>query len=143
MDIIGVTFPIPKAYIARFFDGGKTVFIKPAVVFKDLQIGMKFVFYQSQEDAGYVGEAIIKGISMANNPHSFFDLYGDKIFLEEIELDKYIERIRKRREYYSKVKTKPRKRKWIAIELESIRKYRNTRKPNSFIPIGGQYLKKE
>jgi len=48
-EIIGVAFPIRKAFIPRFFDGGKTVFVKPAALFKDLQRGLKFVFYQSQK----------------------------------------------------------------------------------------------
>ncbi|MFA7087666.1 MAG: DUF365 domain-containing protein, partial [Aliarcobacter sp.] len=60
--ITGVTFPIPKPYMARFFDGGKTIFIKPATVFKELKPGMRLVFYQSHEDTGYVGEARIKRV---------------------------------------------------------------------------------
>lgn len=44
-EIVGVTFPIPKMYISRFFTERKTVFIKPAAVFKELKPGMKLVFY--------------------------------------------------------------------------------------------------
>ena len=44
-EITGVTFPVPKKYIPRFFKDGKTVFIKPATVFKELRSGMKLVFY--------------------------------------------------------------------------------------------------
>ncbi|MDK2891534.1 MAG: hypothetical protein PWR21_2166, partial [Methanoculleus sp.] len=33
--ITGVTFPVPKKYIPRFFKDKKTVFIKPATVFKE------------------------------------------------------------------------------------------------------------
>ena len=32
--IIGVTFPVPKPLMSRIFAEGKTVFIKPATVFK-------------------------------------------------------------------------------------------------------------
>ena len=47
--ITGVTFPVPKHLMPRFFAEGKTVFIKPATVFKELKPGMKLVFYQSHE----------------------------------------------------------------------------------------------
>ena len=67
-EIIGVTFPVPKPYMKRFFEEGKTVFIKPATVFKELKPGMKLVFYQSHEDTGYVGEATIKQTSSTTTP---------------------------------------------------------------------------
>jgi len=47
-EITGVTFPVPKRYMRRFFDEGKTVFVKPATAFKELRRGMTLVFYQSQ-----------------------------------------------------------------------------------------------
>ncbi len=31
------------------------VFVRPATVWKQLKSGMKFVFYQSHEDTGFVG----------------------------------------------------------------------------------------
>ena len=40
-DITGVTFPVPKHLMPRFFRDGKTVFIKPATIFKELRSGMK------------------------------------------------------------------------------------------------------
>jgi hypothetical protein len=66
--ITGVTFPIPKHYMHRFFKEGKTVFVKPATVFKELKKGLKLVFYQSHEDTGYVGEGTIKRILIAEDP---------------------------------------------------------------------------
>ena len=42
--VVGVTYPIPKQFIDRFFKG-KDVFIKPATVWRLLRPGMKFVFY--------------------------------------------------------------------------------------------------
>jgi len=94
-EIVGAAFPIPKLYIPRFFNEGKTVFIKPAITFKDLREGMRFVFYQSHQDTGYVGEAIIKQIAISEDPISFFKIYGDDIFLTEDELKKYIETTKK------------------------------------------------
>ena len=142
-EIIGVTFPILKSYIPRFFKDGRTVFIKPATVFKELKIGMRFVFYQSHEDTGCVGEAVIKQITIVDDPFYFYKIYGDKIFLTKEELKKYIEDIKKWRENRRRRRVKPRLRKWIAIELESIHKYDYPKKPKRFVPIGGQYLKRE
>jgi len=47
--IVGVSFPIPKQFIDRFFKEGKDVFIKPAKIWKELKPRMKFVFYQSRD----------------------------------------------------------------------------------------------
>ena len=90
-EIIGVTFPILKWNIDRFFENEKTVFIKPATVFKKLEKGQKFIFYQSREDTGYVGEAIIKSITFREDPLAFFKIFGDKIFLTKSEVDQYLE----------------------------------------------------
>ncbi|RQD79045.1 MAG: DUF365 domain-containing protein [Methanocalculus sp. MSAO_Arc1] len=143
--ITGVTFPIPKQYMHRFFSGGKTVFVKPATVFKELRRGMQLVFYQSHEDTGYVGEATIKRILIAEDPLTFYDTYGDAIFLTRDEMIAYLEnqerwkavRVRDR----GKKGNESRKRNWIALELESIRAYEAVRKPERFVPVGGQYLR--
>lgn len=139
-EIIGVTFPIRKSFIPRFFEDGKTVFVKPATIFKDLQRGLKFIFYQSQKDIGYVGEAIIDQITISEDPLSFFDIYGEDIFLTREELLKYIEDSRK----WSRRRRKgePRSRKWLAIKLVSIKAYDVPIKPKNSMPLGGQYIKK-
>ena len=69
-EIVGVTYPIPKQYMDRFFKEGKDVFVKPATVWKQLKPGMKFVFYQSQENTGFVGEAKLKRVILSENPCS-------------------------------------------------------------------------
>ncbi len=66
--IVEVTYPIPKQFMDRFFNEGKNVFVKPATVWKNLMPRMKFVFYQSHEDTGFVGEAKIKEISLSEDP---------------------------------------------------------------------------
>jgi len=54
---------------------------------------MKFVFYQSHEDTGFVGEARIKQIVLVEDPMKLFEIYGDRIFLskEEIRIEIRIE----------------------------------------------------
>jgi hypothetical protein len=142
-EIIGVTFPIPKSFIPRFFVEGKTVFIKPATIFKGLQPGMKFVFYQSREDTGCIGEAIIKKITFAEDPFYLFEIYPDKIYLSREDLRNYVEENKKWKIKRSRRKSATRSRRWIAIELESICRYDTPIKPKRFIPVSGKYIKSD
>jgi len=135
-NIVGVTYPIPKQYVNRFFKEGKDVFVKPATVWKQLKPGMKFVFYQSREDTGFVGEAKIKRILLVEDPMKLYETYGDRIFLAKEELKEYI----KSQERWGTGRSK-KKKLWMAIELEDIKKYDKPVKPKRFVPVGGQYLK--
>ncbi len=135
-EVTGVTFPIPKKFMDRFFKEGKDVFVKPATVWKQLKPGMKFVFYQSREDTGFVGEARIKRIVLVEDPMQLYETYGDRIFLTREELKEYI----KSQERWGRTKSKKR-RLWMAIELEGVRKYDKPIKPKRFVPVGGQYIK--
>ena len=137
-EITGVTFPIPKHLMPRFLEEGKTVFIKPATVFKELRSGMKLVFYQSHEDTGYAGEATIKRIVINEDPLAFFETFGDAVFLTREEARAYVEN---QERWQGVRKEAPRKRPWMALELERIRKYDTVKKPERFVPVGGKYLR--
>ncbi|KUL01715.1 MAG: Uncharacterized protein XE11_2040 [Methanomicrobiales archaeon 53_19] len=139
-EITGVTFPIPKHYMKRFFEEGKAVFIKPATVFKELKPGMRLVFYQSHEDTGYVGEATIKQIVIDDDPLAFFEAFGDAVFLTREEAEAYVEN-QKRWQGFRVRKGEARKRAWMALELERIRKYDTVKKPEQFVAVGGRYLR--
>lgn len=139
-EITGVTFPVPKQYMSRFFEEEKTVFIKPATAFKQLRRGMKLVFYQSHEDTGYVGEARIAMIVISDDPFQFFDTFGDAVFLTRDELREYLDTQGK----WKGVRVRggePKKREWMALQLEDIRKYDTIRKPERFVSVGGKYLR--
>ena len=138
-EITGVTFPVPKHYMGRFFVKGKTVFIKPATVFKALKPGMKLVFYQSHEDTGYIGEATIKRIVVSEDPFSFFETFGDAVFLTREEVKAYVEN-QERWQGVRVRKGEGKKRNWMALELEDISRYNTVRKPERFVPVGGRYL---
>ena len=138
--ITGVTYPIPKQFVGRFFKEGKDVFVKPATVWKQLKPGMKFVFYQSREDTGFVGEARIKRVVLSEDPMKFYDTYGNRIFLTKEELKEYI-KSQERWKSGWKSRGKEKKKLWMAIELGDIRKYDKPIKPKRFVPVGGQYLK--
>ena len=138
--ITGVTFPVPKHLMPRFFAEGKTVFIKPATVFKELRSGMKLVFYQSHEDTGYAGEATIKQIVIGDDPLAFFKTFGEAVFLTREEARAYVEN----QERWQGVRVRkevPKKRPWMALELEDIQKYDTVKKPERFVPVGGKYLR--
>ncbi len=139
-EITGVTFPVPKHLMPRFFKDKKTVFIKPATVFKELKPGMKLVFYQSHEDTGYAGEATIKQIVIDDNPLAFFETFGDAVFLTREEVKTYVEN-QERWQGIRVRKEAPRKRPWMALELEEIQKYDTVMKPERFVPVGGRYLR--
>lgn len=138
--ITGVTFPVPKSYMPRFFDEGRTVFIKPATVFKELKPGMRLVFYQSHEDTGYVGEARIKRVIITDDPLTFFETFGDAVFLTREEVRAYIEN----QERWKGVRVRKgegKKKSWMALELEEVRRYDAIQKPERFVPVGGKYLR--
>jgi len=135
-EIVGVTYPIPKQFVDRFFKEGKDVFVKPATVWKQLKQGMKFVFYQSREDTGFVGEARIKDVKLIDDPTKVFELYGDRVFLTKEELKEYV----KSQGRWGR-KSERKRKKWLVIELEDIRKYDKPVKPKRFVPVGGQYIK--
>jgi len=134
--IVGVSYPIPKQFMDRFFKKGKDVFIKPATVWKELKPGMKFVFYQSREDQGFVGEAKIKEIKLIDDPMKVIEMYGDRVFLTKDELKGYV----KSQERWGR-KTEKKRKKWLVIELEDIKRYDKPIKPKRFVPVGGQYVR--
>ena len=133
--IVGVTYPIPKRYISRFFGGGKTVFVKPATTYRHLKSGMRFLFYQSQGDSGCVGEARIKRIFVSENPLQFLDTYGDRLFLDKEELLSYMHS----RNTGGGDGQAGSARLWMAIELEKIQACE--RPEGGYVPPGGQYLR--
>jgi len=141
-EIIGVALPIPKKFIDRFFEQGKTVFIKPATIYKELKKGQKFIFYQSQQDVGYFGEAIIKTIELHDNPLVFFDIFGEQIFLKKSEVKEYIDQRKKWTTSKDRSIQKRGKKPWMAIELEKIKKYSEVKKIDGFVPVSGIYLRK-
>ncbi len=64
-----------------------------------------------------------------------FEIYGDRVFLTKEELKEYV----KSQERWGRKKEK--RKKWLVIELEDIRKYDKPIKPKRFVPVGGQYIK--
>jgi len=140
--IIGVAHPIEKKFMGRFFEEKKDVFIKPARCLKFLEPGMKFIFYQSRMETGFVGEAIIKNIRISSDPWQLVDSYENRLFLSNEEIEHYISDVEKWKEKNNKVHRR-KVRIWMAIELIDIRRYEIPIKPRHFIPVGGQYIRED
>ena len=139
-EIYGVIFPIPRQYMNRFFQDNKNVFIKPATLFRSLKPGLMFYFYQSRKDTGIVGEARIKTVTFSEDPIDFFKIFGDAIFLQKSEVEKYVSDNKKwvkmRKKHFEKTKKRP----WFAIELENISKFDDKIEIQGFVPISGMYI---
>ena len=76
---------------------------------------MKFVFYQSRENTGFIGEAI-KNVQLLDDPMKVFEIYGE-YFWQKRSLENTLNQERWER------KGSKKKRPWMVIELEDIRKY--------------------
>lgn len=119
---------------------GKTVFIRPASCFKLIEPGMTWVFYQSREDTGFIGEGEILKITFSEDPFTFLEQFPEKVFLNHQELVEYLE---KQKQWKTiRVRKSPQKKKpWMAIELKNIVQYPQIQKPSRFVTVGGQYLR--
>jgi hypothetical protein len=90
--ILGIIFPLSRQHIDRFFDGGKTVFVK----FFDrqptpsrLHRGAKLFFYQSGGGRALVGDAEITEVS-SGTLDMVWNRFGERLFLTKDELEAYV-----------------------------------------------------
>ncbi len=133
--VVGVTFPIPKWFLSRILEEGKTVFVKPSTL--RLKPGMKLVFYASREDQGWHGEAEIESVEHFTTVEDIIKKYKDELFLTPKELRKYE---RNRAKWHSRGR---RPRPWMVVKLKNIRKYPKVVKPKRFIAVSGRYIKED
>ena len=64
-----------------------------------------------------------------------FEICGDRVFLTKEELKEYV----KSQEKWGR-KSSKKKKPWIVIELEDIKRYDEPVRPKRFIPVCGQYI---
>ena len=133
--VVGVTFPVPKWFLDRILEEGKTVFVKPSTL--RLQAGMKVIFYASREDQGWHGEAEVESVEHFTNVEEIIRKYKNELFLTPEELRKY-ERDRER--WHSRGR---RPRPWMVVKLKNVRKYPKIVKPKRFIAVSGRYIKED
>ena len=87
----------------------------------------------------YIGEATIKPIIISNDSHAFFETYGDAVFLTRDEVKAYLSE----QEKWQGLRVRQgeaKKRPWLVLELEKIRRYEQPEKPERFVPVGGKYV---
>jgi len=75
-----------------------------------------------------------------DDPLAFFDTFGDAVFLTREEAKAYVED-QERWQGVRVRKEAPRRRTWMALELEDIQEYDTIKKPDRFVPVGGRYLR--
>lgn len=133
--VVGVTFPIPKWFLSRILEEGKTVFVKPSTL--RVRPGMKIIFYASREGQGWHGEAEVESVEHFTNVEDIIKKYKDELFLTPEELRKYEQ---DRAKWHSRGR---RPRPWMVVKLKNIRKYPKVVKPKRFIAVSGRYIKED
>ncbi len=133
--IIGATFPVPRQFLGRILDEGKTVFVKPSTL--RLKPGMKLLFYASHDDQGWHGEAEVESVEYFTNVEDIIKKYKEELFLTPEELRKYE---RDRAKWHSRGR---RPRPWAVVKLKKIRKYPKIVKPKRFIAVSGRYIRED
>lgn len=133
--IVGVTFPVPKWFLDRILEDGKTVFVKPSTL--RVQPGMKVVFYASREGQAWLGEAEVETVEQFTNVEEITRKYGDELFLTPKELKQY----EKERERWHSRGRRPRP--WMVLKLKNVRKYPKPVKPPRFIAVSGRYVREK
>jgi len=131
--VVGVTFPVPKPFLDRILEEGKSVFVKPSTL--RVKPGMKVVFYASREGQAWLGEAEVESVEFFNSVEEIITGYKKELFLTPKELREYE---RERRKWHSRGK---RPRPWMVIKLRNTKKYPKPVKPPRFIAVSGRYIK--
>ncbi len=132
-NVVGVTFPVPKWFLDRILEGGKTVFVKPSTL--RLKPGMKIIFYASRKGQAWLGEAEVESVEFFNSVEEIIRKYEKELFLTLKELREYE---RERTKWHSRGR---RPRPWMVLRLRNIRKYPKPVKPPRFIAVSGRYIK--
>lgn len=133
--IVGVTFPVPKWFLDRILEDGKTVFVKPSTL--RVQPGMKVVFYASREGQAWLGEAEVETVEQFTNVEEITRKYGDELFLTPKELKQYEKECER---WHSRGR---RPRPWMVLKLKNVRKYPKPVKPPRFIAVSGRYVREK
>ncbi len=136
-ETIGIIFPLLPEHLRRFFEDGKTVFVKFLGVKSTLvrlHVGFKLFFYQSRRNMEIVGEADIVGID-SGTFEEVWNKYGNALFLSHNELERYVSN----EKYAIDRKAK----KMFILVVDRAKKYP---KPLSFgrsLTMTGQYMTRQ
>lgn len=131
--IFGAIFPVPYRFLDRFFKEGKDVFVKYPTLYKQLERGMKILFYSSHEVKAIVGEGTIDNF-LTLSPKDILTRYKDRLFLSEKEFKEYAKEGGSLRRS---------SKKFLVCELIAIKQYSTPVKPKRFVTVAGEYLTEE
>ena len=131
--IVGAIFPVPYRFLDRFFKKGKDVFVKYPTLYKQLERGMKILFYSSQEVKAIVGECTIDNFLILS-PNEILSRYKDRLFLSEKEFKEYTKEGGSLRRISKKL---------LVFELKAIKQYNTPVKSQRFVTVAGEYLVEE
>jgi hypothetical protein len=129
--IVGIIFPFLPTHVRRFFDEGKTVFVKfygIQTTPKRLSTGDTLFFYESKGNKEIVGEARIVEVDQGT-PSEILTKHGDRLFLMADEFEEYV--------------GERKGRKMLVLVVEGARKYANPLKLGKSLTMAGQYMTKE
>jgi len=133
-DIIGVIYPVPKKFVDRLMVKNRTVFVKylgGRATNPKIFPNHKLVFYASHDAKELVGEAKIKSVELLT-PIEVLDKYGNRVFLDKVELMNYATQ---RGRTLSK--------KLLVLTLCAIKPYSPPIKWTESMTMAGKYLREQ
>jgi hypothetical protein len=134
-EIAAVIYPVPHNLVDRFFvSENKSVFVRYLGRTSTIRLApkSKVIFYASGKSKELIGEGVIDEIEFLT-PDEVLSKYGNKVFLNEKELDKYVH-LRPNRTSSKKM---------LTINFSKLRKYSHPIRTDKRITMAGQYLTKK
>lgn len=122
MKMLGVSHPLPTKYAERIYNDGKNVFVGKSYLGK-VNVGDKFILYESHGAMAYTGYADIKSIGKQET-RNIARKYGKNLIISKGELYEYANG----------------KEKMNVIEFENFERFNKPVKPDRFVTVAGKYI---
>lgn len=131
--IVGIIVPIPKELIERLLTEKRNVLVKYTSRngFKKISKNDRVLFYASRSCKEIIGEGRIDGIYCLT-PNEALNKFGDKLFIDENELETYVLRQPNRTPL----------KKMLVLALCKLTRYPEPKRFNKPISMAGQYITK-
>lgn len=133
-EIVGIIVPIPKDLMDRILTEKRNVVVKYTnknAYFK-IREKNRVLFYESRGSKQIVGEGRIDGVYTLT-PKEAWEKFGDKMFIDQKELEAYISRQPNRTPL----------KKMLVLVLYRLTRYPEPKKFKKSISMAGQYITKE
>jgi len=131
-EIVGAIFPVRRKHISSLFSRDRDIFLKFTKL--SLERGSTIVFYVSGEKL-LIGEAKVGDVKNLS-PSAAWSHYGDRLFLDKEEYDKYVR--------ISPTSMEERKMGEVTVfELKNMKKYETPVRATHPATPSGRYLTEE